>query len=150
MFAYWRGLPESDSLRVEVLASASLTWGQCEDDVSILMLGVPSELTRGDAEQRQRLFISSLDQFEWFDPGLLEGAEQISPIRVAPATMLRGFFREATGPRLGPGRRRRTLQAPRHRAGHLRRDRAGDARGLGDLARPLPDLLRLRPGVMEN
>jgi hypothetical protein len=94
MFAYWRGLPESDSFRVEVLESASLSWGQCEDDVSILMLGVPSELTRGNAEQR--LFISSLEQFEWFDPGLLEGAEQISPIRVAPETM-RGFFREATG-----------------------------------------------------
>lgn len=97
MFAYWRNLPEDDSLRVEALESASLTWGRCEDDVSILMLGVPAELTRGDAEQRQRLFISSLDQFEWFDPRQLEGAEQISPIRVAPETMLRGFLREATG-----------------------------------------------------
>jgi 2-polyprenyl-6-methoxyphenol hydroxylase-like FAD-dependent oxidoreductase len=41
---------------------------------------------------------SSLDQFEWFDPHLLEGSEQITPIRVAPETMLRGFFRQATGP----------------------------------------------------
>lgn len=98
MFAYWRGLSEDDSLRVEALESASLTWGQCEDDVSILMLGVPAELTRGDAEQRQRLFVSSLDQFEWFDPRRLAGAEQISPIRVAPETMLRGFLRQATGP----------------------------------------------------
>jgi 2-polyprenyl-6-methoxyphenol hydroxylase-like FAD-dependent oxidoreductase len=98
MLAYWRGMPESDHFRVEVLESASLSWGQCEDDVSILMLGVPAELTRGDAEQRQRFFISSLEQFEWFDPCLLEGAEQVSPIRVAPETMLRGFFRQATGP----------------------------------------------------
>jgi 2-polyprenyl-6-methoxyphenol hydroxylase-like FAD-dependent oxidoreductase len=98
MLAYWRGLPESDRFRVEVLEPASLSWGQCEDDVSILMLGVPAELTRGDAEQRQEFFLSSLDQFEWFDPRLLEGAEQISPIRVAPETMLRGFFRQATGP----------------------------------------------------
>jgi 2-polyprenyl-6-methoxyphenol hydroxylase-like FAD-dependent oxidoreductase len=98
MFAYWRGLPESDSFRVEVLESASLSWGQCEDDLSILMLGVPAEQTRGDVEQRRRLFVSSLERFEWFDPRLLEGAEQISPIRVAPETMLRGFFRDATGP----------------------------------------------------
>lgn len=98
VFAYWRGLPESDRFRVEVLESASLSWGQCEDDVSILMLGVPAELTRGSAEERQDFFTSSLDQFEWFDPRLLEGAEQISPIRVAPETMLRGFFRQATGP----------------------------------------------------
>jgi 2-polyprenyl-6-methoxyphenol hydroxylase-like FAD-dependent oxidoreductase len=98
MLAYWRGLSESDSFRVEVLETASLSWGQCEDDISILMLGVPAEQTRGDAEQRQRFFISSLDQFEWFDPHLLDGGEQISPIRVAPETMLRGFFRQATGP----------------------------------------------------
>jgi len=98
MLAYWRGLPASDSFRVEVLESASLSWGQCEDDVSILMLGVPAELTRGNAEQRQRLFTSSLGQFEWFDPNILDGAEQVSPIRVAPETMLRGFFRQATGP----------------------------------------------------
>jgi 2-polyprenyl-6-methoxyphenol hydroxylase-like FAD-dependent oxidoreductase len=98
MLAYWRGLSESDRFRVEVLESASLSWGQCEDDVSIVMLGVPAALTRGDAEQRQELFISSLAQFEWFDPGLLDGAEQVTPIRVAPETMLRGFFRQATGP----------------------------------------------------
>lgn len=98
MLAYWRGLPESDSFRVEVLESMSLSWGQCEDDVSILMLGVPAEQTRGNAEQRQRLFIESLDRFEWFDPRLLAGGEQVSPIRVAPETMLRGFFRQASGP----------------------------------------------------
>lgn len=98
MLAYWRGLPADDSFRVEALESASLSWGQCEDDVSILILGVPPEQTRGDAERRQRTFISSLDRFEWFDPRQLEGAEQISPIRVAPETMLRGFFRQATGP----------------------------------------------------
>lgn len=98
MLAYWRGVPASDSFRVEVLESMSLSWGQCEDDVSILMLGVPAEQTRGDAEQRQRLFASSLKRFEWFDPRLLDGAEQISPVRVAPETMLRGFFRDAAGP----------------------------------------------------
>jgi 2-polyprenyl-6-methoxyphenol hydroxylase-like FAD-dependent oxidoreductase len=62
------------------------------------MLGVPAEQPRGDAEQRQRLFVESLDNFEWFDPSLLDGGEQISPIRVAPETMLRGFFRQAAGP----------------------------------------------------
>lgn len=98
MLSYWRGLPVSDTFRVEVLESASLSWGHCEDDVSILMLGVPAEQTRGSAEERQDLFISSLDQFEWFDPRSLDGAEQISAIRVAPETMLRGFFRRASGP----------------------------------------------------
>ncbi|HEX5762742.1 MAG TPA: NAD(P)/FAD-dependent oxidoreductase [Solirubrobacterales bacterium] len=98
MYAYWRGAAESDRFRVEATEAGSLSWGQCEDDLSILMLGVPAEQTRGNAAQRQRFFVESLDGFEWFDPGSLAGAEQVSPIRVAPETMLRGFFRQATGP----------------------------------------------------
>ena len=98
MYAYWRGMPESERFRVEAREFASLSWGQCEDDLSILMLGVPAERTRGDAEQRQRFFLESLGRFEWFDPALLDGAEQVSPVRVAPETMLRGFFRRAAGP----------------------------------------------------
>jgi 2-polyprenyl-6-methoxyphenol hydroxylase-like FAD-dependent oxidoreductase len=98
MYAYWRGMTASDRFRVEAIEAGSLSWGSCEDDLSILMLGVPAERTRGDAAQRQRFFIESLGQFEWFDPASLEGAEQVSPIRVAPETMLRGFFRQAAGP----------------------------------------------------
>lgn len=98
MYAYWRGMRESERFRVEAIEAGSLSWGQCEDDLSILMLGVPGDQTRGDAAQRQRFFIESLDQFEWFDPSSLDGADQVSPIRVAPETMLRGFFRRAAGP----------------------------------------------------
>jgi 2-polyprenyl-6-methoxyphenol hydroxylase-like FAD-dependent oxidoreductase len=98
MYAYWRGMRASDRFRVEARETASLSWGQCEDDLSILMLGVPAERTRGDAVGRQRFFLESLDQFDWFDPGSMDGADQVSPIRVAPETMLRGFFRQATGP----------------------------------------------------
>lgn len=98
MYAYWRGLPEADRFRVEAHETASLSWGPCEDDLSILILGVPPEQTRGYAEQRQRLFVESLGQFAWLDQRALEAAEQVSPIHVAPETMLRGFFRDAAGP----------------------------------------------------
>jgi 2-polyprenyl-6-methoxyphenol hydroxylase-like FAD-dependent oxidoreductase len=98
MYAYWRGMRASDRFRVEAIEAGSLSWGRCEDDLSILMLGVPAAQTRGDAAQRQRFFVESLARFEWFDPGSLDGAEQVSPIRVAPETMLRGFFRRAAGP----------------------------------------------------
>jgi 2-polyprenyl-6-methoxyphenol hydroxylase-like FAD-dependent oxidoreductase len=98
MYAYWRGRPQSDRFRVEAMETGSLSWGACEDDLSILMLGVPSEQTRGDAAARQRRFMESLAQFKWFDERSLDGAEQVSPIRVAPETMLRGFFRQTAGP----------------------------------------------------
>jgi 2-polyprenyl-6-methoxyphenol hydroxylase-like FAD-dependent oxidoreductase len=99
MFGYWRGLPETDRFQIDVIERGSLAATPCEDDLSILILGVEPELTRGDAEQRQRQFRASLDQYsDWFDPAWIDAAEQVAPIRVAPETMLRGFFRRAAGP----------------------------------------------------
>ncbi|HEX6780481.1 MAG TPA: NAD(P)/FAD-dependent oxidoreductase [Solirubrobacterales bacterium] len=99
MFGYWRGLPESERFFIDVLESGTLVWAPCEDDLSILILGVDPELTRGNAEQRQRTFFAGLRPFaDWFDPAWLGSAEQVGPIRIAPETMLRGFFRRANGP----------------------------------------------------
>jgi 2-polyprenyl-6-methoxyphenol hydroxylase-like FAD-dependent oxidoreductase len=98
MFGYWRGLPESDRFFIDVTEQGSLAWTPCEDDISILILGIDPELTRGDAERRQRQFLAGAGQYEWFDPAWLDTAEQIAPISLAPETMLRGFFRRPTGP----------------------------------------------------
>lgn len=98
MFGYWRGLPPSDRFFIDVDEAGSLAWTPCEDDVSILILAIEPELTRGDAEQRQRRFLESAARFDWLDPAWLEAGEQLAPIRLAPETMLRGFFRRATGP----------------------------------------------------
>jgi 2-polyprenyl-6-methoxyphenol hydroxylase-like FAD-dependent oxidoreductase len=98
-FGYWRGLPESERFFIDVIESGTLVWAPCEDDLSILILGVDPALTRGDAEQRQRQFLAGLRPFaEWFDLAWLKSAEQVAPVRLAPETMLRGFFRQATGP----------------------------------------------------
>ena len=98
MFGYWRGLPASDRFFIDVIEEGSLAWTPCEDDVSILILGIDPELTRGDAEQRGRRFLATVGRYDWFDPAWFDAAEQIAPISVAPETMLRGFFRRPTGP----------------------------------------------------
>lgn len=99
MFGYWRGLPQTDQFKIDVIEEGSLVWTPCEDDLSMLILGVDPELTRGDQEQRQRRFVEILRHYEdWFDSAWLDRAEQVGPIRVAPETMLRGFFRQGTGP----------------------------------------------------
>lgn len=98
MFGYWRGLPESDRFFIDVNEEASLTWTPCEDDLSLLILGIPPELTRGDQAQRLRQFRASAGEFDWFDPAWLDANEQVGPVHVAPETMLRGFFRQPTGP----------------------------------------------------
>jgi 2-polyprenyl-6-methoxyphenol hydroxylase-like FAD-dependent oxidoreductase len=99
MFGYWRGLPASDRFFIDVIEQGSLAWTPCEDDLSILILGLDPELTRGDAARRQRQFRESARRFDdWFDPAWLDAGEQVGSIHVAPETMLRGFFRQAAGP----------------------------------------------------
>ncbi|MDQ3726145.1 MAG: FAD-dependent monooxygenase, partial [Actinomycetota bacterium] len=98
MFGYWRGLPETDRFFIDVTEQGSLAWTPCEDDISILILGIDPELTRGGAEQRQQQFLASAGEYDWCDPAWLDTAEQIAPISLAPETMLRGFFRQANGP----------------------------------------------------
>jgi 2-polyprenyl-6-methoxyphenol hydroxylase-like FAD-dependent oxidoreductase len=99
MFGYWRGLPPSDRFFIDVVESGSLAWSPCEDDLSLLILGIEPELTRGDATRRQLTFLEGLRKFDdWFEVDWLTGAEQVGGIHLAPETMLRGFFRQANGP----------------------------------------------------
>jgi 2-polyprenyl-6-methoxyphenol hydroxylase-like FAD-dependent oxidoreductase len=99
MFGYWRGLPPSDRFFIDVIESGTLAWSPCEDDLSLLILGIDPELTRGDATKRQLTFLEGLRKFDdWFDSAWLASAEQVGGIRLAPETMLRGFFRQAAGP----------------------------------------------------
>jgi 2-polyprenyl-6-methoxyphenol hydroxylase-like FAD-dependent oxidoreductase len=100
MVGYWRGLPvTTEHFRLEVLADSALTCWPSEDDITMLILGVLPEETRGSAEQRQAKFIERLGDFSsWFDRGWLEGGEQLGGIRIAPESMLRGYFRQASGP----------------------------------------------------
>lgn len=99
MFGYWRGLPTRDRFFIDVVESGSLAWSPCEDDLSLLILGIDPQLTRGDANKRQLTFLEGLRKFDdWFDSEWLASAEQVGPIHLAPETMLRGFFRRANGP----------------------------------------------------
>ncbi|TMK58991.1 MAG: NAD(P)/FAD-dependent oxidoreductase [Actinobacteria bacterium] len=99
MFGYWRGLPPTDQFKIDVIEEGSLVWSPAEDDLSILILGVDPLATRGGPAEKQRTFVGLLDQYsDWFDPAWLQRGEQVGGIRVAPETMLRGFFRQGTGP----------------------------------------------------
>ncbi|MGH2992490.1 MAG: NAD(P)/FAD-dependent oxidoreductase [Solirubrobacterales bacterium] len=99
LFAYWRGLPPTEYMHIDAGEALVLTWGPCEDDVHLLAVSGPPEITRGSAEERQARLRDGLESFpDTFDARSLEGAEQISDVRVAPETMMRGFFRQAAGP----------------------------------------------------
>jgi 2-polyprenyl-6-methoxyphenol hydroxylase-like FAD-dependent oxidoreductase len=98
LHAYWRGLPETDFFHLDVREHANLIRCPCEDDLTILALGGPAELTRGGGEQRQARYLEGLAGFPGtFDAATLVQGEQVSPLHAAPETMMRGFYRDAAG-----------------------------------------------------
>ena len=99
LFAYWKGLPDSGWCHIDVQAHLTLMSAPCEDDVHLLSVAGPPELTRGSAQDRSDAYLAALRRFPAvLNPRLLEQARQVSPVVVVPETMLRGFARPATGP----------------------------------------------------
>ena len=99
LLAYWRELPETDVLTLDVDQRSGLSRFPCEDGVQLLIAAGPPELTRGGPRARERAYHAMLRQFPTtLDPRMLDRAERISDVRAAPETMLRGYFRRPAGP----------------------------------------------------
>jgi 2-polyprenyl-6-methoxyphenol hydroxylase-like FAD-dependent oxidoreductase len=99
MFAYWGGLPATPFMHFHGESHGVLAWAPCEDDVHIVVLSCSPELTWGPTEGRERAYLAGIRRFpETLEPEWLDHAERISELRIAPETMLRGHFRQATGP----------------------------------------------------
>lgn len=99
MFAYWGGLPATPFMHFHGDSHGVLAWAPCEDDVHIVVLSCRPELTIGPAEARDRAYLAGIRRFpETLEPESLDRAERVSELRIAPETMLRGYFRQASGP----------------------------------------------------
>ena len=99
LLGYWRGLPASDWIRLDMRERSALMAAPCEDGVHLLTVAGPAALTRGtpaalEARYRQAL----LDFPAVLNPRLLAAAELVSPVVGAPETMMRGYYRSAAGP----------------------------------------------------
>ena len=99
LLSYWRGLPTSDECRIDVREQSALMSSPCEDGLHLLALGGHPEITRGSTRERERRYDEGLRQFPaTLNARLLDSAERVSPLVVAPETMMRGFYRPASGP----------------------------------------------------
>ena len=99
LLGYWRGLPASDWIRLDMHERSAFMAAPCEDGLHLLTVAGPSDLTRGtpaDLEARYRQ--SLLDFPAVLNPRVLAAAELVSPVIGAPETMMRGYYRSAAGP----------------------------------------------------
>lgn len=96
LYRYVRGLPPVDTLQFVVRDGHAFNRYPCEDDVQILTVGGDARFTSGD---REATFAATLARFaDLFPEGTLDAATEVSEIHVAPETMLRGYYRQASGP----------------------------------------------------
>ncbi len=99
VFAYWRGLPPTPYAHLDVSGRQALNWAPCEDGTHLLGVSREPPFGRGSKAARERSYLEGLRRFgRTFDVGWLDSAERISEVRVAPETMMRGFYRRAAGP----------------------------------------------------
>lgn len=99
LLAYWSGLPASEWCHIDVHEQSALMSVPCEDGIHLLSVAGTPEITRGSAAQREKRYWAALHQFPAvLNARLLDRADRISPLVVVPETMLRGHYREATGP----------------------------------------------------
>ena len=70
-----------------------------EDGLHILIAGGDADLTKGTKDERHRRYLETLRLApELIEPEVLDRAELVSEITVAPESLMRGFFRRPTGP----------------------------------------------------
>jgi flavin-dependent dehydrogenase len=99
MYAYWRGLPDTQYMHFHAEEHGVLTWGHCEDDIQMVVLNGKPDITSGGPAARERAYAAGIRQFpETMKPEWLDSAERVSDLWVAPETMLRGHFRTPVGP----------------------------------------------------
>jgi 2-polyprenyl-6-methoxyphenol hydroxylase-like FAD-dependent oxidoreductase len=99
-YSYWSGIPQQDDYgTLQINLDEMLYHGPVEDGLYLLIAnGVPG-LAQGTKPERERKYMEAIRRFpETFDPELLDGAEMVTEVTVAPETLMRGFFRQPAGP----------------------------------------------------
>jgi 2-polyprenyl-6-methoxyphenol hydroxylase-like FAD-dependent oxidoreductase len=99
LFGYWSGIPNNDYATLQIHEHEFASRTAVEDGLHLLIAMGDAELTRGNAGERRRKYVELLGRFpEMLEPGVLEQAEMVGDVVVAPESLMRGFFRTPTGP----------------------------------------------------
>jgi 2-polyprenyl-6-methoxyphenol hydroxylase-like FAD-dependent oxidoreductase len=102
-YSYWRGIPVDEPVAtLQINMDEMLYHGPVEDGLYMLIANGAPDLAQGTKRERERKYQEAIRRFpETFDPKLLEGAEMVTEVTVAPETLMRGFFRRPAGPGWG-------------------------------------------------
>jgi 2-polyprenyl-6-methoxyphenol hydroxylase-like FAD-dependent oxidoreductase len=99
LFSYWSGIPDNGCGTLEIHEREFASRSAVEDGLHLLIAMGDAEFTRGSQAERRQRHIELLRRFpETIEPEVLERAQMVSDVVVAPESLMRGFFRRPTGP----------------------------------------------------
>ena len=99
LFGYWSDIPDNGYGTLDIHEREFASRTAVEDGHTLLIAMGDAELTRGTQGERRERYVELLRRFpETIEPEVLERAEMVSDVVVAPESLMRGFFRKPTGP----------------------------------------------------
>ena len=99
-YSYWSGIPVGEPVStLQINLDEMLYHGPVEDGLYLVIANGVPDLAQGTKAERERKYMETIRRFpETLDPTLLDGAEMVTEVTVAPETLMRGFYRRPTGP----------------------------------------------------
>jgi 2-polyprenyl-6-methoxyphenol hydroxylase-like FAD-dependent oxidoreductase len=99
LFGYWRGIPDNGYMTLAVQEDVAGNRWAIEDGLTMLIGAGRADFTKGTKEDHRRNYLEALHKLpELIEPEILDQAELVTDITVAPESLMRGFFRTPTGP----------------------------------------------------
>jgi len=99
-YSYWSGIPVDEPVStLQINLDEMLYHGPVEDGLYLVIANGVPDLAQGSKAERERKYLEAVRRFpETLAPSLLDDAEMVTEVTVAPETLMRGFFRRPTGP----------------------------------------------------
>ena len=147
-YGYWRGIPNDGYGCFHMEVGRVLTSVPVEDGLHMFIAAGPPEMVHGTQEERRATYLEFVRGFPaTVSTEVLDRAELVTEVAIAPEPLMRGFFRRPNGPGWALVGDACHFKHPGHRAGHRRRPGAVGLRRRGALERRRRASTATRPGA---
>src|SRR6185503_14572219 len=97
-YGYWRGIPNDGYGCFHMEVGRVLTSVPVEDGLHMLIAAGPPEMVHGTQQERRAAYLEFVRGFpETISPAVLDRAELVTDVAIAPEPLMRGFFRRPNG-----------------------------------------------------
>jgi 2-polyprenyl-6-methoxyphenol hydroxylase-like FAD-dependent oxidoreductase len=98
-YAYWRGIPNDGYGTFQMEVGRVFSSAPVEDGLHMFIAAGPPEMVRGTRRERRAAYLEFVRGFpETVSTDVLDRAELVTEVAVAPESLMRGFFRRSNGP----------------------------------------------------